>query len=64
MFLNKYLGGCSAIVNGLGTLETVLVCSHGKGKNPVKSAPRHAELAVNIAGAMAVFFVSTWLEKK
>jgi len=28
--------------------------SHGKGRSPVKPAPRHAELAVNLAGAMAL----------
>ncbi|MFZ2725955.1 MAG: abortive infection family protein [Methylococcaceae bacterium] len=60
----QILGGCSAIVNGLGTLRNRLGDAHGTGKNPIKPAPRHAELAVNIAGSMALFFLSTWLEKK
>jgi hypothetical protein len=30
----------------------------------VKPKPRHAELAVNLAGAMAAFMVATWQEKK
>ncbi|MFI3219968.1 MAG: abortive infection family protein [Methylococcales bacterium] len=60
----QILGGCTSIVNGLGTLRNRLGDAHGKDKKHVKPAPRHAELAVNIARAMAVFFVSTWLEKK
>lgn len=28
---------------------------HGQGKRPVKPLPRHAELAVNMAGSMASF---------
>lgn len=60
----QILGGCAGIVNGLGTLRNRLGDAHGQGKNPVKPAPRHAELAVNIAGAMSLFLVSTWQEKK
>jgi hypothetical protein len=59
----QILGGCSAVVNGLGTLRNRLGDAHGKGQRPVKPAPRHAELAVNLAGAMALFLVSTWQAK-
>lgn len=59
----QILGGCAGIVSGLGTLRNRLGDAHGQGKNPVKPAPRHAELAVNIAGAMSLFLVSTWQEK-
>ncbi len=56
----QILGGCSAIVNGLGTLRNKLGDAHGQGKQPVKPAARHAELAVNLAGSLAVFLVATY----
>ncbi|KAF0108162.1 MAG: hypothetical protein FD146_1176 [Anaerolineaceae bacterium] len=56
----QILGGCSSIVNGLGTLRNRLGDAHGQGKNPVRPAPRHAELAVNLAGSVALFLVETW----
>ena len=37
---------------------------HGKGRLPVKPKARHAELAVNLAGTMAMFLISTWVERK
>jgi hypothetical protein len=57
----RILGGCSSVVEGLGTLRNRLSDAHGKGQRlPAKPAPRHAELAVNLAGAMAAFLVATW----
>jgi hypothetical protein len=56
----QILGGCSSIVNGLGTLRNRLGDAHGQGKKPVRPAARHAELAVNLAGAVALFIVETW----
>jgi hypothetical protein len=56
----QILGGCSTIVNGLGTLRNRLGDAHGKGKMPVRPAARHAELAVNLAGSLALFLVETW----
>lgn len=56
----QILGGCSAIVNGLGTLRNRLGDAHGKGQNSVRPAARHAELAVNLAGSASLFLVSTW----
>jgi len=56
----QILGGCSAIVNGLGTLRNKLGDAHGKGKRPVRPAPRHAELAVNLSGSLALFLVATY----
>lgn len=60
----QILGGCSGIVNGLGSLRNKLGDAHGKGKLPVKPQTRHAELAVNLAGSMALFLVSTYEETK
>lgn len=55
----QILGGCTAVVEGLGALRNRLSDSHGKGKAGVKPAPRHAELAVNLAGALAVYLLAT-----
>jgi hypothetical protein len=55
----QILGGCTAVVEGLGAMRNRLSDAHGHGKNPVKPAPRHAELAVNLAGTMATFLVAT-----
>ncbi len=60
----QILGGCSAIINGLGTLRNRLGDAHGKGPLPIKPSPRHAELAVNLAGTMALFLVQTYEEIK
>jgi hypothetical protein len=56
----QVLGGCTAVVEGLGSLRNRLSDSHGKGRLPVRPAPRHAELAVNLAGATAQFLIQTW----
>lgn len=56
----QILGGCTAVVEGLGALRNRLSDSHGKGKVGVKPAPRHAELAVNLAGALAIYLLATW----
>lgn len=55
------LGGCHTIVQNLGTLRNKIGDAHGQGRKPVRSAPRHAALAVNLAGAMATFLVECWL---
>ena len=56
----QILGGCSSIVNGLGTLRNRLGDAHGQGKKPVRPAARHAELAVNLAGSVALYLIETW----
>lgn len=56
----QILGGCTSVVEGLGALRNRLSDSHGRGKAGVKPAPRHAELAVNLAGALAVYLLATW----
>lgn len=55
----QILGGCSGIVNGLGTLRNKHGDAHGTGPTANKPKPRHAELAVNLAGAMAIFLIQT-----
>mgnify|MGYP005751737519 CR=1 FL=1 len=60
----QILGGCSGIVNGLGLLRNKHGDAHGKGKLNVKPAPRHAELAVNLSGSMALFLIDTFDARK
>ncbi len=55
----QILGGCSGIVSGLGALRNRFGDAHGKGVVKIKPMPRHAELAVNLAGTMAVFLIET-----
>jgi hypothetical protein len=56
----QILGGCTSVVEGLGALRNRLSDSHGKGKVGVRPGARHAELAVNLAGACAAFVYATW----
>jgi hypothetical protein len=60
----QILGNCQSVVQGLGALRNRLSDAHGKGKLAARPAPRHAELAVNLAGTMATFLVSTWQARK
>lgn len=58
------LGNCQSIVGNLAGLRNRLGDSHGQGKRHIKPAARHAELAVNLAGSVAMFLVSTWTTRK
>ena len=60
MVFKQILGGCSAIVNGLGSLRNRHGDAHGKGREKYyKPSKRHAELAVNLAGSMCLFLIQT-----
>lgn len=56
----QILGGCSGIINGLGTLRNKHGDAHGSSPRAIKPKPRHAELAVNLAGTMSLFLISTY----
>ena len=56
----QILGGCNSVVEGLGALRNKVGDAHGQGKKNFKPSARHAELAVNLAGTMAVFLFSSW----
>jgi hypothetical protein len=56
----QILGGCQTVVEGLGAIRNSHSDAHGKGPFGTKPAPRHAELAVNLSGAMATFLLQTW----
>jgi hypothetical protein len=60
----QILGGCTSVVIGLGTLRNRVSDSHGQGRRAVRPAPRHAQLAVNLAGTMATFLIETWAAKR
>ena len=55
--------GCYTIVQNLGSLRNKVSDAHGQGKHPVKPLPRHATLAVNLAGSMSTFLIETWNAK-
>ena len=60
----QILGGCSSIVNGLGSLRNSLGDAHGKGIGHVRPSSRHARLAVNLSGSMALFLAETYSKVK
>lgn len=60
----QILGGASSVVSGLGALRNKLGDAHGKSKTSVKPSDRHSELAVNMAGAIAMFLLRTFKETK
>jgi hypothetical protein len=62
--IKAILGGAMNLVNGIGTLRNRLSDSHGRGGKPVRPSPRHASLAVNLAGGVATFLVETYWEKQ
>ena len=56
----RILGSAASVVEGLGTLRNKIGDAHGfGGRKPVNVAPRHAALAVNLAGSMALFLIET-----
>jgi hypothetical protein len=58
------LGNCQSVVGNLAGLRNRLGDSHGQGKRHVKPAARHAELAVNLAGSVAMFLIATWNDRQ
>ena len=56
----QILGNCQSIVESLGAIRNKLGDAHSQGPVRAKPQPRHAELAVNLAGTMATFLIATW----
>jgi hypothetical protein len=56
----QILGSCQSIVVSLGAIRNKLGDAHSQGPMRAKPSPRHAELAVNLAGTMATFLIATW----
>jgi len=57
------LGNCQSVVQNLAAIRNKVGDAHGQGRNPIKPKARHAELAVNLAGTMSSFLISTWQER-
>jgi hypothetical protein len=60
----QILGGANGIISGLGSLRNKLGDSHGTNGLKIKPKERHSELAVNLAGTMAIFIYKTYQETK
>lgn len=57
------LGNSQSIVNSIGALRNKGSDAHAGGRDRVPFKPRHAALAVNLAGSMALFLIETWQER-
>ena len=60
----QILGSCQSIVGSLGAIRNKLGDAHSQGPMRAKPLPRHAELAVNLAGTMATFLIATWQARR
>jgi hypothetical protein len=60
----QILGSCQSVVESLGALRNKLGDAHSSGPRKARPAPRHAELAVNLAGSMATFLIATHEARK
>lgn len=58
----QILGNANGVISGLGSLRNKLGDAHGKSKINIKPKERHSELAVNLAGSMALFLYKTYKE--
>lgn len=56
----QILGSCAGVVGGLGEIRNKLGDAHGKGKLNIRPQERHAELAVNLSGSMALYLIKTY----
>ena len=57
--LKRVLGNCQAVVTGIAFLRNQLGDAHSKEPGGVMPSKADAELAINLAGAMATFLVKT-----
>jgi hypothetical protein len=57
--LKKICGSCLTIIHSMAELRNLMGDSHGKNSTTPKPELRHAELAVNVAGATAIFLLRT-----
>jgi Abortive infection C-terminus len=62
--LRQILSGCYTVVNGMSALRNKTSDAHGKGLADSTAERRHAELAVNMAGAVSSFLILTYSTSK
>jgi hypothetical protein len=60
----QILGCCQSVVESLGALRNKLGDAHSVGPKRARPAARHAELAVNLSGTMAMFLIETWKARR
>lgn len=58
------LGNANQVVSQLASLRNQISDAHGQGRKAVRPLPRHSALAVNLAGAVTMFLVETWEDRK
>lgn len=58
--VKRTLGGIVVTIEGIGSLRNIFGDAHGKSVDSENPDVRHAELAVNVAGALSTFLISTW----
>lgn len=58
--VRRMLGNCQSVVGGIAALRNQLGDAHGKGTGAAIPHPLLAELAVNLAGAMAKYLLAVW----
>ena len=51
---------CAEVIKGIGSLRNSLSDAHGRGPFGTMPDWRHAELAVNLSGAMATYLAAVW----
>ena len=59
----QILSGCISVVSGLAALRNALGDAHGKAISSPKPSPRHADLAINLAGSISSFLIETYEER-
>ena len=59
----RITGACQSIVGSVESIRNLYGDAHGKGRTHTPPSSRHAELAVNAAGTLAVFLIRTWQEQ-
>ena len=58
--LNTMFKACVEVIASIGKLRNELSDSHGRGQFGAMPEWRHAELAVNLSGAMATYLAAVW----
>jgi len=53
-----------SIIQSLGTIRTKIGDAHGASPSRAEPAEKHARLATNVAGALSLFLLETYVERK
>jgi integrase len=61
---NEMFEACAQLINNIGKLRNELSDSHGRGTFGMLPDWRHAELAVNLSGAVATYLAAVWKSRE